>query len=122
MSIENIAQDYVASVEKADYIDLIERLYSEDAESVEACETPGQERIVKGRDALLAKSRAFDDSFEVHSQSISGPWPHGQDKFAVHMVFEMTHRASGHRNTTDEIAVLTVRDGKIAKEEFFYTR
>ncbi len=36
------------------------------------------------------------------------------------MTFETTHRASGTRNALEEIVVLTVRDGKIVREEFFY--
>ena len=40
----------------------------------------------------------------------------------MHMTFDMTHLESGQRRTTDEIAVLTVSDGKITREEFFYAR
>lgn len=121
MSLDTIAAEYITHVRAGSYIDLIEQLYAADAVSVEPHPRPGESNIAEGRDALLAKSRAFDEHFTVHSHQIAGPWPHGQDRFAVHMTFEMTHLASGQRTTTDEIAVITVRDGKITREEFFYT-
>jgi ketosteroid isomerase-like protein len=33
---------------------------------------------------------------------------------------DTTHKPSGHRSTTSEIAVYEVKDGKIVKEQFFY--
>jgi ketosteroid isomerase-like protein len=33
---------------------------------------------------------------------------------------DITHRASGQRNTMQELGVYEVKDGKIVKEQFFY--
>ncbi len=120
MSLHTIAQDYVNHVKAGRFLELLNTLYAEDAVSVEASAAPGMDRTAQGLDALRGKSQWFDANHEVHSQAVNGPWPHGDDKFAVHMTFDMTHIESGRRNTMDEIVVLTVRDGKIAKEEFFY--
>ena len=120
MTENTIANDYVAHVTAGRYMELLDTLYAQDAVSVEACERPGSERIVEGLDAIRVKSQQFDEHFSVDSQQIRGPWPHGEDRFAVQMSFEMTHRASGARNALEEIVVLTVRDGKIVREEFFY--
>jgi len=120
MSIKEIAAQYVAHVEKGQFVAMLERLYADDAESVESVAMPGEERVVAGLDALRAKSEAFDAIHEFHGQTIEGPWPHGDDRFAVRMSFDLTHLPSGHRRTMDEVAVLTVRDGKIVREEFFY--
>ncbi len=121
MSELNIAQAYVALVKEGQHLELIKRFYTEDAASVEAVAMPGEERIAVGIDAIRGKSQWFDANFKVDSQEIRGPWPHGEDKFAVHMTFDMTHLESGQSSSMDEIVVLTVRDGKISKEEFFYT-
>ncbi len=120
MTLKSVAQDYVAMVKKGQFMELLGKLYHEDAESVEAAPGPDGSRVAKGLGALRAKSQAFDSQHKVHSQELHGPWPHGDNKFAVHMVFDMSHIESGHRWTTDEIIVLTVEEGKIVKEEFFY--
>lgn len=119
MSLHRIAQDYVTRVQAGQYLELIDSLYADDAVSVEAV-AHGSERAVQGIEAIRGKSEWFDSNHEIHSHTIEGPWPHGDDKFAVRMSFDMTHLESAQRRTLEEIAVLTVRDGKIVKEEFFY--
>ncbi len=120
-SSNQIAQAYVALVREKKHLELIESLYSDDAVSIEPFAMPGAGRTTEGKAELLGKSQAFDTIFRVESQKISDPWPHGYDKFAVHMTFEMTHIESGSTRSMDEIAVMTIRDGKICSEEFFYS-
>lgn len=120
-SSNQIAQTYVALVKEQKHLELIESLYSDDAVSIEPFARPGAGRTTEGKAAILGKSQAFDAVFKVESQKISDPWPHGDDKFAVHMTFEMTHIESGNTRSMDEIAVMTIRDGKISSEEFFYS-
>jgi ketosteroid isomerase-like protein len=38
----------------------------------------------------------------------------------VRFTYDVTNKPSGNRMKTDEIAVYTVGEGKIVKEEFFY--
>jgi len=120
MSLNQIARDYVAQVKTGHFMALLESLYAADARSVEPCAMPGSERTTIGIEALRAKSEAFDAVHEFHGHTVEGPWPHGNDRFAVRMTFDLTHVPSGHRRTIDEVAVLTVRGGKIVREEFFY--
>lgn len=122
MSIQTIAETYVALVKAGQHEELLGSLYTEDAVSIEPFSREGEPRATEGRAAIIGKSQWFEQNFRVERQTVSDPWPHGDDKFAVHMSFEMTHLASGHTSSTDEIVVLTVRGGKIAKEEFFYGR
>ena len=49
-----------------------------------------------------------------------GPYPH-DDRFAVRFVYDITHKPSQKRMVMDEVALFTVSNGKIVKEEFFYT-
>ena len=44
----------------------------------------------------------------------------GQDEFAVRYDFDVTNRPSGQRFQMTEMALYTVRDGKIVRERFFY--
>lgn len=120
MSIHQLAQDYISYVQQGQYTELLNTLYAKDAQSIESFPAPGQQRLADGLDAILQKNASFESQNTVHSHEVKGPWPHGEDKFAVHMSFDMTHELSGTRRQVDEIIVLTVREGKIVKEEFFY--
>jgi hypothetical protein len=39
----------------------------------------------------------------------------------VRFTYDITNKPSGKRVTMDEIGLFTVKNGKIAREEFFYT-
>lgn len=120
MSRDTIAQQYVSHVKEGQFMELLDALYAEDAVSVEAMARPGSSPRTEGLEALRQKSLGFEAANEIHQSEVLGLWPHAEDRFAVHMRFDMTHRESGQRRTMDEIAIMTVRDGKICHEEFFY--
>jgi hypothetical protein len=119
MTTYEIGQKYVALVKEGRREECLSTLFSEAAVSVEAAEFPGRERTVKGLDALRAKSKFFLDNNEVHKAEVFGPYPH-DDRFAVRFVFELTFKPTGQRRTMDEVALFTVANGKITREEFFY--
>jgi len=98
----------------------IETLYAPNIVSVEAAAPPGQSPEVTGITACLEKGKQFRERMEVHKQDADGPYPHG-DRFAVVLRYEVTPRASGARTTMSEVAVYTVKDDKIVREEFFYS-
>jgi ketosteroid isomerase-like protein len=50
----------------------------------------------------------------------TSPYPH-DNRFAIRFVFDFTHKPTGKRTTMDEIGLFTVDNGKIIREEFFYT-
>jgi ketosteroid isomerase-like protein len=94
-------------------------LYAEDAVSVEAFAPPGMEREAKGLGALKAKGEWWRANHEIHSASVTGPWPHG-DRFIVGFQYDVTNKPSGQRIKMDEVGLFTIHDGKIVREEFFY--
>jgi ketosteroid isomerase-like protein len=51
---------------------------------------------------------------------VARSYPHGEDRFAVRLSYDVTNKPSGRRMKMDEIALFTVADGKIVREEFFY--
>ena len=81
---------------------------------------PGQERTSKGIEAIRAKGKWWADNNVVHKAEVSGPYPH-DNRFAVRFVFDVTNKPSGKRTTMDEVGLFTVENGKITREEFFYT-
>jgi ketosteroid isomerase-like protein len=60
------------------------------------------------------------DTHEVHAAAVEGPWPNG-DRFIVRFTYDVTNKPSGRRMQMDETALFTVQNGKIVREEFFYT-
>ena len=98
----------------------IMELYAEDTLSVEAAAAPGMEREAKGRDAILAKGKWWIENHEVHSAGVEGPFPHGDERFAVTFDYDVTFKPESKRQRLHEVAVYTVDAGKIVREEFFY--
>ena len=94
-------------------------LYSPDIVSVEAAGPPGQPREVKGIEAVAAKGTWWFENHTIHSASAEGPFPNG-NRFAVRFVYDITNKPSGQRMKMDEVALYTVENGKIVREEFFY--
>ena len=98
----------------------IEALYAQDVVSIEAGAPPGQSREAKGLQAVLGKSKWWAENHTVHSAKHDGPWPH-DDRFIVRFTYDVTLKTAGKRFTMDEVGLFTVKDGKIVREEFFYS-
>jgi ketosteroid isomerase-like protein len=97
----------------------METLYDKNIVSVEPVASPGGSREVKSLAACIEKGKQFDSRFEVLKAEAAGPYPH-DDKFAVFFKYDVKNKQDGQRMTLDEIALYTVKDGKIVREEFFY--
>ena len=99
--------------------DVMETLYAPDIISVEAAAPPGGSPEVKGIKACLDKAKQWQARMEVYGAKVEGPFPHG-DRFAVFFDYDVTPRAGGKRFAMREVAVYTVANDKIVREEFFY--
>lgn len=120
MTTQEIGKRYVALCQAGKNDVCLDELYAKDAVSVEAAAMPGMDKTVKGRDALHAKSKTWNESNVVHSAEVAGPFPH-DNRFAVRFNFEVTNKPSGRRMKMDEVGLFTVENGKITREEFFYS-
>lgn len=98
----------------------MQTLYADNIVSIEAAGPPGASLETRGRAAVFEKSGQFGAAHEFHGAKCEGPWPHG-DRFIVRFTYDLTQKASGHRFTLDEAALFTVKDGKIVREEFFFS-
>ncbi len=99
----------------------LNELYHPDAVSVEAMAMPGADSAeAVGVAAIKGKHDWWNSSFEVHSANVDGPYLHGDDRFGVIFEIDATEKASGERNAMKEMAIYTVKDGKIVREEFYY--
>jgi hypothetical protein len=120
MATQDIAKRYVELCKAGKNEACIDELFAKDAVSVEAAAMPGMERTVKGLDAIHAKSKVWRETNVVHSADVLGPFPH-DNRFAVRFTFDVTNKPSGKRMKMDEIGLFTIENGKISREEFFYS-
>lgn len=98
----------------------VDEIYAEKAESVEAVVPPGRDvRIARGRAAIKAKREDWVATHDIRKLDADGPYVHPPNRFGVRFEAEVTQKATGRQMTLREIAVYTVEDGKIVREEFF---
>ena len=66
---------------------------------------------------------SWNENHQVHSAKVEGPFPHN-DRFAVKFNYDVTAKdgpQKGKRFQMEEIGIYTVKNGKIVREEFFYS-
>jgi hypothetical protein len=69
---------------------------------------------------VKGKAKWWSENHTVHSATTDGPYPNG-DRFIVKFVYDITFKPESRRFTMEEMALYTVNNGKIVREEFFYT-
>ncbi len=119
MNTLDIANKLVEFCRQGKNDDALNTLFSDDAVSVEAFAPPGGEQEAKGLAAIRGKGEWWVNNHEIHSASVTGPWPHG-NRFVVGFQYDVTNKPSGQRMKMDEVGLYTVENGKIVREEFFY--
>jgi ketosteroid isomerase-like protein len=119
MSTMEIAKKLVELCRQGKNAEALDTLFADDAVSVEAAAMPGGQRESDGLEAIKQKGEWWFANHEVHSTSVTGPWPH-DDRFVVGFQFDVTNKPSGKRMQMDEVGLYTVSNGKIVREEFFY--
>ncbi|MGZ4809758.1 MAG: nuclear transport factor 2 family protein [Thermoanaerobaculia bacterium] len=103
-------------------LDAISTLYSPEIVSVEAAGSDEMPAEMRGIDKVVAKNKWWYENHEIHHASAEGPFPH-KDRFAVIFHYETTPKTGpqkGKRGKFQEVAIYTVKNGKIVREEFFY--
>jgi ketosteroid isomerase-like protein len=119
MNTMEIGKKLVELCKQGKNLDALNTLFAADVVSVEAGAPPGMQREAKGLAAVKAKGEWWVANHEVHSASVTGPWPH-DDRFIVGFQYDVTNKPSGRRMKMDEVGLYTVSNGKIVREEFFY--
>jgi ketosteroid isomerase-like protein len=114
-----IAQELVTLCRKGQNLDAINRLYSPNIVSVEPVSAPNMPAEMTGIDAIRKKNQWWAENNDVHSVEVNGPFL-GDDQFAVQYTFDTTFKPTGQRMHNTEMALYTVKDGRIVHEQFFY--
>jgi hypothetical protein len=119
MTTAEVASQFVGLCRQRRFLDAVETLYADDVVSVEPMDYQGMGREMHGKEAVMTKNRLWFEDNDVHSSSVIGPFV-GPERFAVKYDFDWTRKTSGERVALDEMAVYTVTNGKISREEFLY--
>lgn len=94
--------------------------YAADVVSIEGQGSEEMPARIDGLEAVKGKEDWWHANHEVHALTAEGPYVgHREDQFAVRFILDVTP-TGGERMQMDEVALYTVRDGKIAQEEFLY--
>ena len=98
----------------------VESYYAENIVSVEGQGTEDLPTTLEGIEAIRAKHAWWFDNNEVHDTQAVGPFiGNREDVFALHYTMDITPKG-GERVQMSEVAIYTVKDGKIAREEYLY--
>ncbi len=115
----DIAQHIVELCKAGNFAEAGETYWADDVVSVEAGGPPGMDPVSRGKAAARGKGEWWANAHETHSVEVDGPYVNG-DQFTVRFAMDITAKESGQRMQMQEIALYTLKDGKIAEERFFY--
>lgn len=111
-----IAKEFAALI-RAGKSDEVEKKWL--APGIESVEGMGASLAWSGKKAVLAKYRGWEADHEIHSMKVDGPWV-GATGFALRFQLQATQLSTGQRIEMEEVAVYTVRNGKVVREEFHF--
>ena len=117
MSVQTVGRKFVELCRAGKNFDVMRTMYSPGIVSVEGDgkETAGQEAVIK-KSADWVSDKAFN------GETVAGPFFNGAnpDQFVVFFTLDITPKATGKRIVEEEVAVYTVKDDLITREQFFY--
>jgi SnoaL-like protein len=114
-----VAEELVSLCRAGRNLDAIAKLYSPKIVSIEPVGSETTPAEMSGIDAIRQKNEGWYEAYEVNAADVQGPFIGGQ-QFAVRYDFDTTSKATGERVRMTEMALYTVKDGKIVREQFFY--
>ena len=118
MTTQDVANRFNELAQSGQWGEIQNELFADDAVSIEPANSPGL-KTAEGMEAIREKGKKFGEMVEeMHGGYSNEPQVAG-NHFAIAMGMEVTMKGMG-RVKMDEIAVYQVKDGKIAKEQFFY--
>jgi hypothetical protein len=118
MTTQEVADKLVELCRTGRWQEAQNTLYHNNCKSIEPEGAPWP--LVEGLDAIKKKGDQWAAMVaEIHDNYISDPLV-GDNYFVVNSRTEATFKGMG-RASLNEISLYEVRDGKIVKEQFFYT-
>jgi len=110
-----VVEDFVATIERGEFLEAIPKFYAEDMTAQENNLPPRVGRDAQVANETAALQRMHFDKIRVQSFLVDG------DRVAIHYDFEMTLRdGSGRKLKMQEIAYQLWRGDRIVSERYFY--
>lgn len=118
MTTQEVANKLVGYCRQGQFEEAMKDLYSNDIVSVEPDGAPVKE--VRGIQGVIEKGENFNNMVEeFHGMEVSDPIV-ADNFFSCSMKMDVTFKGAP-RNTMEEVCLYQVNDGKIVREEFFFT-
>jgi ketosteroid isomerase-like protein len=117
MTTEEVAKKVVELTRKQAWHQALDELYADDIVSVEARAMGSGSPETRGLQGVRGKTDWWVNAMQVNNFKVSGPFV-AHDRFVVQYDVDATEKSSGKRMQMSEVGVYTVRNGKIAREEF----
>src|SRR5262245_46982744 len=99
MSVETAARKFVELCKQGKNFDVMRTMYAPDIVSVE-----GDGKETRGQQPVVQKSESWGSHNTIHGETLRGPFFNGGNQFAVHFTFDITRKATGKRETIEEVA------------------
>jgi hypothetical protein len=121
-AINTLASGLVEMCRERKFVDAVDRFYAPNVVSVESVDF-GLGKEQRGFDAVRGKNVWWVAHNQVHAVDVAGPYlgvDRAANQFAVYFRFDATGKDTGLRRTIEEMALYTVENGKIVREEYYY--
>jgi ketosteroid isomerase-like protein len=115
MDTQAVAAEFTALCRAGRFEEAGERFWAEDVVSIEPM--TGEMAVLRGKPAVKGKGDWWYANHEIHGTETHGPYVNGE-QFALRFHIDVTARASGQRMQMEEVALYTVREGKVVEERF----
>src|SRR5690349_14645167 len=117
MSVKSVATKFVELCRAGKNFDVMHTMYDPNIISVE-----GDGKETKGKGPVIKKSEDWVSDKTFHGETVAGPFYNGAnaDQFTVYFTLDITPNATGKRTTLEEVAIYTVKNDLIIREQFFY--
>ena len=119
-AIDDVARDFTAMLRLGKFEAAGEKFWASDVLSAEPSALSRDiPALVSGIEAARRKIRARFAESRIDDLGIDGPFVTG-DQFALFLDMLITDPTTSKTQPFTEIAIFTVRDGRIIEERFFY--
>jgi hypothetical protein len=117
MSLQTVAHKFVELCRQGKNFDVMRTMYDPKIVSVE-----GDAKQTAGQGPVIKKSEDWVSDKTFNGETVRGPFYNGAnpDQFVVYFTLDVTPKATGQRITLEEVAVYTVKNDLITREQFFY--
>ena len=117
MSVQTVGRKFAELCRAGKNFDVMRTMYAPNIVSVE-----GDGKETAGQGPVIKKSEDWVSDKTFNGETLAGPFFNGAnpDQFVVFFTLDVTPKATGQRITLEEVAVYTVKNDKITREQFFY--